>query len=329
MKKCLVTGANGFVGKHVVPALQANGWECLTFVSRKKWNLLICFSPDEGYLDVVQLGLNLDQDTDTIVHLAATCGGIGVNKKNPGKFIYENLQMGLNILEIARLHQDFIGRQVTVLNLGSVCMYPKHPPQIPFKEENIWDGYPEETNAPYGIAKRAVVETGIAYAKQYGLNVINLIPVNMAGEHDHFDLENSHVIPALVRKFVDAVDDKRDVVELWGSGKATREFLYAGDCAQAIVLALDQLTNYPHPINIGTGKEISIRDLALEIAAVTGFQGEIICNENALDGQPRRCLDISNARRRLGFVATTPLAAIVARTVRWYTKCKENGDICS
>lgn len=322
MKKCLVTGANGFVGKHVVPALRSAGWDCST-PSRKRLNLLENFSPDDGYLDVVQHGFGLYRDMDTIVHLAATCGGIGVNKKNPGKFIYENLQMGLNVLEVARIHQNFIGRQVTVLNLGSVCMYPKHPPQIPFKEENIWDGYPEETNAPYGIAKRAIVETGIAYAQQYGLNVINLIPVNMAGEHDHFDLENSHVIPALIRKF----EESDGQVVLWGTGQATREFLDAKDCASAISTALDTVVDDPYPINLGTGNEISISRLADMIKRIGQYEAHVVWDTKQPDGQPRRCINTERARNVMGWEAKILLEKTIARTIAWYRENK--GEIHS
>lgn len=320
--KVLVTGGNGFVGKHVVAALCADGHDVLT-PDRFSLNLL--------EQDAKSLASYLVINSfDAVVHLAAICGGIGVNKDNPGKFMYENLQMGLNVVEACRL-----AKVKKLVNLSTVCSYPKYTP-VPFKESDIWNGYPEETNAPYGIAKKAVVELGIAYHKQYGLNVTNLVPVNMAGEYDHFDLYSSHVLPALVRKFEEQEDCARKLgneipvvhsmqdsqiptVELWGTGSASREFLYAGDCARAIAVAVIKNTG-PDPINLGTGQEITIKELAEMVKSVGGYSAEIYWDATKPDGQPRRCLDITRAKNILRWEASTPIEETVRRTIEWYRK---------
>jgi GDP-L-fucose synthase len=324
--KVLVTGGNGFVGKHVVAALNAAGHEVVAPTS-KEWNWLVCgdmLSADvlPSVLDTHITQLRRGR-FDAVIHLATICGGIGINKDNPGKFMYENLQMGLNVVEACRL-----AHIKKLVNLSTVCSYPKHTP-VPFKESDIWNGYPEETNAPYGIAKKAIVELGIAYARQYGLNVTNLVPVNMAGEFDHFDLYSSHVIPAIIKKFESPLVDTtgqfgisphnypKKYVELWGSGRASREFLYAGDCAKAIVSSLDKNTG-PDPINLGTGREITIQDLATLIKKIGGYDADIVWVLSKPDGQPRRSLDTSRAKQVLGWEATTPIEETVRRTIEWY-----------
>jgi len=313
--RVLVTGGNGFVGKHVVAALSADGHDVIV-PSREDFDLIVKRGP--GYsIATHHKKVNdhvsflcwylLDREIDAIVHLAATCGGIGVNKDNPGKFMYENLQMGLNLFEAARL-----ANIKKIVNLSTVCSYPKHTP-VPFRESDLWNGYPEETNAPYGIAKKAIMELGIAYHKQYGLNVTNLVPVNMAGEYDHFDLYSSHVLPALIRKFEEA----KDVVILWGTGSASREFLYAGDCARAIAIALEKDTG-PDPINLGTGEEVTIKELAEIVKQVGGYTAAIRWDNTKPDGQPRRCLDVSRANKVLRWQAKTGVEETVRKTINWY-----------
>lgn len=331
--RVLVTGGSGFVGKHVVAALCAAGHEVLA-PTRQELDLL---NPKPVLYDSQKLFTGdgaisiflLESRVDAVIHLAATVGGIGINKDNPGKFMYENLQMGLNVVEACRL-----ANVKKLVNLSTVCSYPKYTP-VPFKESDLWQGYPEETNAPYGIAKKAIVELGIAYHKQYGLNVTNLVPVNMAGEHDHFDLYASHVLPALIAKFEVEEDYARKLttgeipivpsmqdpqiptVTLWGTGLVSREFLYAGDCAKAIVKALETDTG-PEPINLGTGQEITIKDLADLVQRVGGYRAEIYWDHSKPDGQPRRSLDTSRAKEVLGWEATTPIEETVRKTIEWY-----------
>ncbi|MCV0439789.1 MAG: GDP-L-fucose synthase [Hydrogenophaga sp.] len=304
----LITGAHGFVGKHVVDLLQ-RGEEHILTPQRRELDLL---NSSEWPLQHPDANINLRHyikrnNVDTIVHLAATCGGIGINKDNPGSFIHQNLQMGINVLEAAR--QTGVKK---VVNLGTVCAYPKFA-EVPFREETIWNGYPEETNAPYGIAKKTIMEMGIAYATQYGMDITNLVPVNMAGEYDNFDLYSSHVIPALIRKFEEA-DGK---VTLWGTGSASREFLYAGDCARAIGVALKRSVG-PQPINLGTGEEITIRDLAELIQRIGEYDVEIEWDSTKPDGQPRRCLDVTRAKNVLRWEAQTSLEETLSRTISWY-----------
>ena len=255
----------------------------------------------------------LDQfEPDVIVHAAGSVGGILANKENPGKFMYENLIMGANLIEAARTK----GVKKFIL-LGTVCAYPKHTP-VPFKEEELWNGYPEETNAPYGIAKKTLMRLVEAYHEQYDFNGVNLVPVNMYGPHDHFNLTSSHVIPALILKFYEAIKSGKDVT-LWGTGEASREFLYAPDCAEAIKLAIQKDVG-PEPINIGTGKEIKIIDLAETIADLMSFNGTIFFDSSKPDGQPRRCLDTTRAKERLGFEATTDLETGLKSTIEWFWK---------
>lgn len=326
--KILVTGANGFIGKHVCRELEEDhelltpSHQELDLINPSKLQCECCI--DETVMEQLW-GILYRNKVDAIVHLAATCGGIGINSENPGKFIYENLQMGLNVLEAART-----AGVPKVVNLGTVCAYPKFA-KIPFREEEIWDGYPEETNAPYGIAKKTIMEMGQAYARQYGMDVTNLVPVNMAGEWDNFDESSSHVIPALIRKFehpttsdvglnVDieaGIANWRKFVTLWGTGSASREFLYAGDCARAIAVALQKKTG-PEPINLGTGREITIADLAAMIKRIGGYDADIIWDQSKPDGQPRRSLDITRAKNMLRWEPRVELEEIVRRTIDYY-----------
>jgi len=246
-----------------------------------------------------------------VIHLAAVVGGIGANRESPGRFFYENVMMGALVMEQARVSgvEKFVG-------VGTICAYPKLAP-VPFREQDLWTGYPEETNAPYGIAKKMLLVQGQAYRQQYGFRAIHLLPVNLYGPHDNFDPASSHVIPALIKKFLEAVDTSAPAVICWGTGNATREFLYVEDCARAIVDAAEQYDS-PEPVNIGAGFEISIRELSHLIAELTGFRGEITFDATKPDGQPRRSLDVTRARDAFGFTATTGFRDGLARTIAWY-----------
>lgn len=248
---------------------------------------------------------------DIVIHLAARVGGIGANRANPGRFFYDNLMMGALLMDYARRHgvEKFVG-------IGTVCCYPKHTP-VPFREEALWDGYPEESNAPYGMAKKMLLVQAQAYREEYGLNAIFLLPVNLYGPGDNFHPATSHVIPALIRRCVEAREARQDEVVVWGTGKATREFLYVEDAAEAIVLATMRYDR-GEPVNVGAGFEISIRELAERIVALTGFEGRVVWDGSKPDGQPRRCLDTSRAEREFGFRARTTFAEGLERTVAWY-----------
>jgi GDP-L-fucose synthase len=293
----LVTGGGGFLGSQLVERLRAERLE--PFVARRA---------DYDLTDAVDAErLFADARPELVVHLAAEVGGIGANRSNPGRYWYANLTMGLNVLEASRR----AGVEKLVL-LGTVCAYPKHTP-VPFREEDLWNGYPEETNAPYGVAKKALLVGAQGYREQYGLNAIYLLPVNLYGPRDNFDLESSHVIPALIRKMLEG----RDEVVLWGDGSPTREFLYVEDCAEAIWLAAGRYDG-ADPVNVGTGEEIAIRDLAELVADVTGYEGEIVWDTSKPNGQPRRRLDTSRAEELFGFRARTSLREGLERTVAWY-----------
>jgi GDP-L-fucose synthase len=252
-----------------------------------------------------------DQRPEVLVHLAAVVGGIGANRANPGRFFYENAIMGIQLIEAARRYKA----QKTVV-LGTICAYPKFTP-LPFREADLWNGYPEETNAPYGIAKKALLVQCQAYRQQYGMNAIFLLPVNLYGPGDNFDLETSHVIPALIRKCVEAVDRNSREIVLWGDGSPTREFLYVEDAAEGIIAATERYDK-PEPVNLGSGMEISIRDLAERVAKLVGFQGQIVWDTNQPNGQPRRCLDVSLAEREFSFRARTPFEEGLRKTTAWY-----------
>jgi len=297
----LVTGGGGFLGSHLVERLQREGID--PFVARRGDYDLTVPSETER--------LFADAKPDLVFHLAAEVGGIGANMANPGRYWYANLMMGTHVLEQSRR----AGIEKLVL-VGTICSYPKFAP-VPFREDDLWDGYPEETNAPYGVAKKALLVGAQAYREQYGLNTAFLLPVNLYGPRDNFDLENSHVIPALIRKMLEAQGSGEGEVVLWGDGSPTREFLYVEDCAEALWLA-SQRYDGPEPVNLGTGEEISIRELAEVIAAKTGFEGEIVWDTSKPNGQPRRRLDVSRAEERFGFRARTPFSEGIERTVSWY-----------
>ena len=299
--KILLTGATGFLGQNLKPILSQSHD---VFGIGSDWDLR---DQDQCH----KLLADFQSDTDIIVHAAGTVGGIGANKENPGRFMYDNLIMGANLIHAAMKQQ--VSKFIL---LGTVCAYPKHTP-IPFEEKDIWDGYPEETNAPYGIAKKTLMRLLEAYHDQYGMNGVNLIPVNMYGPHDHFNLTSSHVIPALILKVDQAIKQKAKSITLWGTGQASREFLYATDCAEAIKLSIEKDMS-PTPINIGTGKEIKICDLIETICDIMGFDGEILYDTSKPDGQPRRCLNTSKAEQLLGFKARTSLQDGLIHTIKWF-----------
>jgi len=246
-----------------------------------------------------------------VLHLAARVGGIGANKDNPGKFFYDNMSMGMNVIEMAR---RFSVKKLVLTS--TVCSYPKFT-KVPFKEEDIWNGYPEETNAPYGVAKKALMEMSQAYHKQYGLMGVTLVPVNMYGPRDNFDPQSSHVIPALILKVQEAIDNGDSEIVVWGTGEASREFLYVEDCAEGIVSAMERYDS-PEPVNLGTGREIKIKDLVVLIASLMGHSGKIVFDASKPDGQPRRCLDITKAQKEFGFVAKTDFTAGLSKTIEWF-----------
>ena len=300
-KKITITGGDGFLGTHL---------------KHKFWKHKIDAKP----IDIKDVNLLNQQLTfdwfdanrpDIIIHLAADVGGIGYNEKNPGKLFYNNMAMGLNVIEACRV---FAVKKLVVT--GTVCGYPKFT-KVPFKEDTLWDGYPEETNAPYGVAKRGILLLMQSYRKQYGLNGIYLLIVNMYGEYDHFEGDDNHVIPAMIRKFIEAKNENEPFVNLWGSGKATREFLYAGDAAEAIFKATARYDK-PMPINVGAGFEISIEELAYKISSLIGYDGRITFNLNRPDGQPRRCLDVSKAKEYFQFASTISIDEGLKRTIDWY-----------
>lgn len=303
--KILLTGGTGFLGRNIQKHFNNNKSYNLTPLSSEVYDLR-CDQACRKALEHYQ--------PDVIVHAAGSVGGILANQQNPGKFMYDNLAMGINMLERARQYQDRY-KPVKFIMLGTVCAYPKYTP-TPFCENELWNGYPEETNAPYGIAKKTLMKLGETYHQQYGMNIVNLIPVNMYGPYDHFNLTSSHVIPALILKFYSAMRNGQDVT-IWGTGEASREFLYAQDCAEAIELAIQKNVG-PEPINIGTGKEIKIVDLAEEIANQTGFTGTIFFDKTKPDGQPRRCLDTTKAELSLGFKAKTDLKDGLKQTIQWF-----------
>ena len=301
-KRLLVTGGSGFVGQHVLATLRARG--CLDISAPRRAE---CDLTREA--DVVRLFDELRPEV--VIHLAAVVGGIGANRTHPGQFFYENALMGLLMVEQSRRVnvEKFVG-------VGTICSYPKFAP-VPFKEDDLWNGYPEETNAPYGIAKKLLLVQGQAYRQQYGLNAIHVLPVNLYGPGDNFDPASSHVIPALIRKCLEARDAGQADVVIWGAGFATREFLYVEDCAEAFALATERYEQ-PEPVNIGAGFEISMRDLAKTIAEACHFSGEIVWDPTRPNGQPRRMLDVRRAKERFGWSAKTPLQLGLSRTIAWY-----------
>ena len=301
-QRVVVTGGGGFLGSHVVAALQARG--CLHVVAPRSAEY------DLRERDAIRRLLR-DARPTLVIHLAAVVGGIGANRAHPGRFFYENAIMGIELIEQAR--QYGLAKFVVA---GTICAYPKLSP-VPFQEQNLWNGYPEETNAPYGIAKKALLVQCQAYRQEYGLNAIYLLPVNIYGPRDNLDLNTSHVIPALIKKCVDARNRGDKSIECWGTGKATREFLYVEDAAEGLLLAAEHY-NQPDPVNLGSGKEISIKDLVALIAKLTDFRGEIRWDTTQPDGQPRRCLDTQRAERAFGFHAKTSFEDGLRKTIAWY-----------
>jgi GDP-L-fucose synthase len=301
-RKVVVTGGAGFLGRFVVDGL-------------RRYPDVDVFVPRSREYDLVKeenvKRLLADADPDLVIHLAAVVGGIGHNQKNPGRFFYENLMMGTQLIEQSRLHgvKKFVA-------IGTVCAYPKFTP-TPFKEDDIWNGYPEETNAPYGLAKKMMLVQSQAYREQYGMNSIFLLPANLYGPGDNFDLETSHVIPALIRKCIEARDRGDSYIEAWGSGTASREFLYVEDCAEGIVRA-SAVYNESLPVNLGNGNEVVIRDLLQTIVRLTRFEGEIRWRSDRPDGQPKRQLDTSRALEKFGFKARTRLEDGLTRTIQWF-----------
>jgi GDP-L-fucose synthase len=295
--RVLVTGGGGFLGSHLVERLETAGHEPV--VARRRDYDLTRYDDTERLFS--------DTRPELVFHLAAEVGGIGANRTNPGRYWYANLMMGAHVLELSRLHD--VGKLVVA---GTVCAYPKFTP-VPFKEDDLWNGYPEETNAPYGVAKKSVLVGAQAYREQYGTDAIFLLPANLYGPRDNFDLDTSHVIPALIRKMVDASGE----VVVWGDGSPTREFLYVDDCAEGLLLAAERYDG-GDPVNLGTGVETSIRELAETIADVTGFEGELVWDTSMPNGQPRRQLDATRAEREFGFRARTSLRDGLERTVAWY-----------
>lgn len=301
-KRVCVTGGAGFLGSFIVEKLEERGAADI-------------FVPRSTDYDLVQLeavqNLIADSRPDIVLHLAAKVGGIGANRAHPAEFFYENLLMSTQLF-----HESWKNGVVKFVAVGTVCAYPKSTP-VPFKEDNLWDGYPEETNAPYGLAKKMQLVQSTAYREQYGYNSIFLLPVNLYGPRDNFDLETSHVIPALIRKCVEAKKRGDDHITAWGTGSATREFLYVEDAAEGILLAAERF-NSSLPVNLGSAMEISIKDLLELIAELTGFEGQIVWDTSKPDGQPRRSLDTSRARQEFGFVAETPFREGMMRTIDWY-----------
>jgi GDP-L-fucose synthase len=301
-RRVLVTGGAGFLGGAVVEKLQARGCREVIVPRSREYDLV------EG--EAVRR-LYREAHPDLVIHLAARVGGIGANRDNPARFLHENLMMGVQVIDEA--HRAGVQKCVVI---GTVCAYPKFT-AVPFNEQALWDGYPEETNAPYGLAKKMLLVQCQAYRQQYGFNAIYLLPANLYGPRDNFDLQASHVIPAVIRKCVEAVRNGRRRVDMWGTGNATREFLYVDDAAEGIVLAAERY-NKPAPVNLGTGAEISIKDLVQKIAGLVGFSGETVWDASKPDGQPRRCLDVSRAEKEFGFRASTPLDKGLRRTIEWY-----------
>ncbi|MEW6333737.1 MAG: GDP-L-fucose synthase [Thermodesulfobacteriota bacterium] len=301
-KRITVTGGKGFLGTHLIRAFEARGYRQVLVADLPEYNLI---RPE----DIRRL--YDEQRPDIVIHLAAKVGGIGFNQENPGALFYENLMMGVPLL-----HEGFLRKIGKFVALGTICAYPKFAP-VPFREEDLWNGYPEETNAPYGLAKKMMLVQSQSYRQQYGFNSIFLLPVNLYGPGDNFDPRSSHVIPALIKKCVDAVRQGDEEVTVWGTGAATREFFYVEDAAEAIVLATEKYDK-SDPVNIGAGFEISIRDLVALIVELTGFQGRIAWDRSKPDGQPRRMLDTTRAFNEFGFRARTDFRAGLTKTIAWY-----------
>jgi GDP-L-fucose synthase len=309
-KRVCVTGGDGFLGSFIQEVLAERGAKEVFIPLIKDYDL----TERSNIVRMLK-----DANPDVIIHLAALAGGIGANRARPAEFFYKNLMMGVPLMHEAWEHG--VGKFVAI---GTICAYPKFTP-VPFKEEDLWGGYPEETNAPYGLAKKMLLVQAQAYREQYGFNAIYLLPVNLYGPRDNFNLETSHVIPALIRKMISAKEANESKVVLWGDGSPTREFFYAGDAARGIVLAAERYSG-SEPVNLGAGMEISIKDLAGLIAELTGFSGEIVWDTSKPNGQPRRGLDVSRAKEYFGFEAQMPFKEGLERTIAWYVENKDRID---
>ncbi|HHI04338.1 MAG TPA: GDP-L-fucose synthase [Candidatus Woesearchaeota archaeon] len=310
-KKIIVTGGAGFLGKHIVRKLIERG------VSKD--NIFIPYHKEYDLRKEQDIKrMFSDFKADIVIHLAAKVGGIGLNREKPGELFYDNIMIGVQLMEQARLNkvEKFVA-------IGTICAYPKFTP-VPFKEKDLWDGYPEETNAPYGLAKKMLLVQSQAYRQQYCFNSIFLLPVNLYGPGDNFDPSSSHVIPALIKKCVDAVENNKDKINVWGTGKASREFLYVEDAAEGIILATEKYDK-SEPVNLGAGFEITIKDLVEKIAKLTGFKGEIEWDHSKPDGQPRRMLDVSKAKKEFDFTAKTDFDEGLKKTIEWYKEQRERG----
>jgi GDP-L-fucose synthase len=303
-RRILVTGGAGFLGRRVCARLEERGAREVIVPRRRDYDLTTAQAAKQLFEAC---------RPEVVIHLAAEVGGIGANRAQPGRFFYANMAMGLHVVEEAR--QRGVAK---LLGLGTVCAYPKHTP-VPFSEDDLWNGFPEETNAPYGVAKKALLLMMQSYRAQYGLNAIGLLPVNLYGPGDNFDPETSHVIPALIRKFIEARQRGDATVTCWGSGSASREFLYVDDCADAVVLALEKYDG-AEPVNVGAGRETTIREIATQIGRLCGFSGELRWDRTKPDGQPRRCLDTTRAEEQFGFIARVPLEEGLRRTIEFYEK---------
>ena len=301
-QRVIVTGGRGFLGRYVVQELEACGAAEIFPLGRSEYDLRSEVEVERMYRDL---------PATMLIHLAATVGGIGINREHPGSFFYDNLMMGALSVEHARR----AGLEKAVI-VGTICAYPKYTP-VPFKEEDLWNGYPEETNAPYGIAKKVLLVQSQAYRQEYGFNSVYLLPVNLYGPNDNFDPASSHVIPALIKKIIDAQEAGDDQIVAWGDGSPTREFLYVEDAARGIIMAAEHY-NESEPVNLGSSNEISIRDLVELIATLTGFAGEIVWDASKPNGQPRRKLDVSRAKERFGFESQTDFHEGLKRTIEWY-----------
>jgi len=310
-KRVIVTGGAGFLGQVVVNKLRQKGCQHIFIPRSKKYDL--------RKISAIKRLLK-DTHPDLIIHLAASVGGIGANRDNPGKFFYDNLIMGVELIEQARLHNI---KKIVIV--GTICAYPKFT-KVPFKEKDIWEGYPEETNAPYGLAKKILLVQTQAYRQQYGYNAIYLLPVNLYGPGDNFSPKSSHVIPALIKKCIDAKKQKAEYITVWGTGTPTREFLYVDDACRGIILAAEKYDK-ADPVNIGAGFEISIKALVKMIVKLTGFNGKIIWDKSKPDGQPRRCLDIVKARKEFNFEAKVNFETGLKNTIQWYLK-EGRGNSC-
>jgi len=301
-KRICVTGGAGFLGTHLIQDLRARGANEIFVPTIEEYDLV----------DPTAIArLLADSEPDVIIHLAAHVGGIGANREHPAEFFYDNLMMGVQLM-----HQAYLKGVEKFVAIGTVCAYPKFTP-VPFKEEDLWKGYPEETNAPYGLAKKMLLVQSQAYRQQYGFNSIFLLPVNLYGPGDNFDPRSSHVIPALIRKCIEAQEAGEDHIVVWGDGSPTREFIYVKDAARGIALATERY-NESLPVNIGSGFEISIKDLAQKIAKLTGFTGDLVWDTSKPNGQPRRALDTRRAKEKFGFEAQTDFDEGLKRTIDWY-----------